>query len=51
MLSREIGCKFFGDVGSLPGLGIVTTSELSISHGKDEEEAALFFFFSPDEDT
>lgn len=41
MLSRDIGQKFFGDVG--PVFGIVTTSAFGISEGKEEEEAALLY--------
>lgn len=40
MLSREIGWKFWCDVGSLPGFGRVMTRALSISGGREEEEAA-----------
>lgn len=39
-LSNDIGQKFFGEVGSLPGLGRVTTMALSILAGNDTEVAA-----------
>lgn len=40
IFSREMGRKFWGVVGSLPGLGIVITKADSISLGKEDEDAA-----------
>lgn len=40
MLSREIGLKFLGEVGSFPGFDRVIIGALSISGGREEEEAA-----------
>lgn len=40
VLSKEMGLKFEGVVGSLPGLGIVTTQALSISEGNEAEDIA-----------
>lgn len=40
ILSNDIGQKFFGEEGSLPGFGRVTTKALTISVGEIEEAAA-----------
>lgn len=37
ILSSEIGLKFWGEIGSLPGFGKVIINAFSISSGREEE--------------